>query len=339
MLFSVPNTKLPNKADYEPVDNDETNSKTRVLGCLGASSFLLLVSAVMLGGMVIVLAQQHDGNLLPSATASAKYNSNTILPQLSLIGNVRDGGDKDADAGDLVQELDQSVIHSNRVSNMHLKHVQEWPELSLDLEHELETVNGRSTERTSLTVSWTVGLDDSSREDGRSGVLNDTDDVLVLRCGDLDIPNEMHVKEAATLAQVKAAAMQQKKSKKNGRSLLGDWSYHNDDDDQERWHIIRRPRRHRRTSQWHDWRTSDAEWNSGNEEWHNNRDREEWKYSSSSSKEEEWSSDENEWHIADVPSEILREPYCQFALFHKIQPLEYVVVSESAIIHFGNVHK
>lgn len=279
--------------EYETIPDEDgsASSALKAVCCHSECRLVMVVALVVIAWMGLEFMVPAPGNNTDSDVPPRllPHHHEVIPTPLSIV----DASSATLDYiyaldNPLYQDLENAELHGRKSSRHYLKqqHVQEFPAIFLDLDRERENDNGHATDRTSLTISWTDGVDHVGK-----GILKD-DDIFVVQCS----PDQKNwsIQEAATLAQVRAT---HQKHRTSVVSLKTSWFFHRNNND-----------------------------NNNNHEWFKSND-------------DEWSSDPNEWYIPTVPSFLLRQPYCQFIIYQKHQPLEYYAVAESPVVQFGAVHK
>jgi hypothetical protein len=281
-----------------------------------ASRFLWVVAVSLLvaATYLVGLAATFSPSASTVVSADLVTNTHTALEGSSMVSSSASAaGTTDVIHDDtaLANDLEEyALIHDVGQRKYYFHDVDKWPDVSLDLEREQETINGAKHESSSLLISWSNG-----RRASKS-VLHD-DDVVALQCG--KSLETLRIVKAATLSHVRDAHHVPQRhlqvaehgsdaTRAGGRRATEWFGGHRTD--------------------WFDGRYSHGEWNANKEEWARER-----------INEKEWTGvDENEWLIDPVPEEIMVEPHCQAILCHMIEELEYVVVAESSLIRFGHIH-
>jgi hypothetical protein len=185
--------------------------------------------------------------------------------------------------------------------------VDEYPSLSIDLEHERQVYNGRTTrEQTSMTIEWTNGHFHSSSSDILNKNTNDKN-IVALLCGDSD--SHLYYMDAKTLSDATSG------SDHSHRKLL-------------LRHRIRR--RSLTETEWGYYGGKDFDWWGGSgtireKTWHssNNDD----------TTYENFHDGNNVWYIPSVPQYILDQRKCQAIIYYYLRDDEYVGICKSTIIH------
>jgi Purple acid Phosphatase, N-terminal domain/Calcineurin-like phosphoesterase len=325
--FSV---QRPKKADYESIPEEEedaeTNKPHQYAYCgtaLKCSLVYLVLVSVILGLTLLLLdtSGSSRGHYMDEREKPQQphHHHESIPTALSIVDPTTAGYIYALD-NPVYQDLEHATIHDRTSSREYLKHernVVEYPAIFLDVNHEHEVENGRnSVERTSLDVTWLTGKDTS----GRSIVKGD--DLLVLRCG--DNPHDLHqIVEAAALNQVQATHEKHAASRRQGRRLYWNnkWKY-----DWNKWNTDAADTQQNNNNWFSNWHEKHYDWNN---KWH----------IISKGGHDTTDDETNEWYIPNVPSAILRQPFCQFLLYVKEKPGEYYIAAESAILQFGEVDK
>jgi hypothetical protein len=306
---SVNRGDLVNDPELVPIgEGSRSPTASRFLWVVAVS---FLVAATYLVGLAATFSPSASRVVsadLVTNTNTAVEGSTTVSSSASATGTADIVHDDTALANDLEE---YAWIHDVGERKYYFHDVEKWPEVSLDIEREQETINGAKHETSSLLISWSNG-----RRTSKS-VLHD-DDVVALQCGkSLDT---LRIVKAATLSHVRDGHHEPQRH-------LAQVAEHSND-------VARAGGRraaewfdgHR--TDWFDGRYSHGEWNANKEELARER-----------IFEKEWTGvNENEWLIDPVPEEVMVEPYCQAILCHMIEELEYVVVAESSLIRFGHVH-
>lgn len=185
--------------------------------------------------------------------------------------------------------------------------VDEYPSLSIDLEHERQVYNGRTTkEQTSITIEWTTGHFHSSSSDILNKNTNDKN-IVALLCGDSD--SHLYYMDAKTLSDATSS------SDHPHRNLL----------------LRHRSRRRSLTeTEWGYYGGKDFDWWGGSgtlreKTWHssNNDD----------TTYENFHDGNNVWYIPSVPQYILDQRKCQAIIYYYLRDDEYVGICKSTIIH------
>lgn len=206
-----------------------------------------------------------------------------------------------------ILQSSSTIIHPQ---NYYKSKVDEYPSLSIDLEHERQVYNGRTTkEQTSMTIEWTKGRFHSSSSDILNKNSNDKN-IVALLCGDSD--SHLYYMDAKTLSDAVSNS------------------------DHSHRHLLLRHRYQGRSlteTEWY-YGPKDFDWWGGSgtvreKTWHS---------SSSSSSNDDYTYEsshdgDNIWYIPSVPQYILDQRKCQAVIYYYIRDDEYVAIQKSTIIH------
>ena len=202
-----------------------------------------------------------------------------------------------------ILQSSSTIIHPQ---SYYKSKVDEFPSLSIDLEHERHVYNGRTTkEQTSITIEWTNGQFRSSSSDILNNNSNEKN-IVALLCGESD--SHLYYKDARTLSDA---------AEKSG--------------DHAHRHLLLRHGNQRRRSltEWY-YGAKDFDWWGGSgtireKTWHssNNDD----------TTNENDHDGNNVWYIPSVPQDILDQRKCQAVIYYYVRDDEYVVIRKSTIIH------
>ena len=251
---------------------------------------LLFGVSLLVLSMIAVVATFH-----PTVAASTSLSIVAIVSSASSTTT-------SASSNPLVDLLQSSstIIHPQ---SYYKGKVDEYPSLSIDLEHERQVYNGRTTkEQTSITIEWTNGRFRSSSSDILNKNSNDKN-IVALLCGDGD--SHLYFMDAKTLSDAASSS------------------------DHSHRHLRRRNQHRSLTeTEWY-YGAKDFDWWGGSgtireKTWHSNND---------DTTYENIHDGNNVWYIPSVPQYILDQRKCQAVIYYYVRDDEYVVIRKSTIIH------
>ena len=215
---------------------------------------------------------------------------------------------------DLLQSS-STIIHPQSYYD---EKVDEYPAVSIDLEHERQVYNGHTTkEETSMTISWTNGQFRSSSSSSSLPILSpppleNHHDIVAVLCGDSDSHLQYYM-DARTIADAVRGQQQRR------RGLTETEWYYNNNNHFDWWGGSGTVREKT-------WHSSSSSSSSSSTSYDNNDD-------STDHHNHHHESDGNVWYISSVPSFILDQRKCQAVLYYYIREDEYVIIGKSNIIH------